>query len=160
MPGTRRSFAVVAVTVALLTAACDNGVRHPLDDSETKPATAAEALDEATNELDRVGAAVLTGLVYEATEWEAPDRCATRVDSPEQGDVSTILYRGYATPPSGQTAADVLAAATHHWEGEGHTVGPGAPNMPDQAITRVDGISYSVVDEPPGVELRAFLPCY
>ena len=59
---TRRTF--IAVTVLLvLTAACDNSVKHPLDDSETKPASAAAAVEEANAALDDVGLAVMADMV-------------------------------------------------------------------------------------------------
>ncbi|MDH4118416.1 MAG: hypothetical protein OEW30_13610, partial [Acidimicrobiia bacterium] len=84
----------------------------------------------------------------------------TSIDAPEQGDVSRIVYATYPTLPAGMTVDEVVANARTHWEGLGHTVGTGAPSMPNQAITRINGISYAVVDTAPGVELRAYLPCY
>ena len=78
----------------------------------------------------------------------------------QQGDVSRILYVTYPTLPPDTTAGDVVASAKTHWEGEGHTVGAGSPEMPNQSIARINGISYAVVEVTPGIELRAFLPCY
>lgn len=144
----------------LLLSACSGQVRHPLDDSETRPPDANSALTEARTTLDAVGNALLPGVRHEDTEWIADDGCDTSTDSPEQGDVSRILRDTYPALPPYTTAGDVVASAQTHWEGEGHTVGAGSPDMSNQFIVRVNGISYAVVEVTPGVELRAFLPCY
>ena len=102
----------------------------------------------------------LPGVAHDESEWTADAGCDTSADSPEQGDVSRILYVTYPELPADTTADEVVGRAETHWEGEGHTVGAGSPSMPNQSITRVNGISYAVVDTPPGVQLRAFLPCY
>lgn len=145
---------------ALLSACTGDSVRHPLDDSETKPADIDVAMEQATAVMDDVTVAVLADATYDDDDWSADDGCATNPDSPEQGDVSRILYRTFPTTPSGTTAADIVAATEAHWESAGHTVGPGAPDMAPQAITRIDGIGYSVVEAEPSVELRAFIPCF
>ena len=144
----------------VLLAACSGQVRHPLDDSETRPPDASAALTEAQTTLGAVGDALLPNVKHEDTEWIADGGCDTSTNSPEQGDVSRILYATYPTLPPDTTAGDVVASAKTHWEGEGHTVGAGPPDMPNQSIARINGISYAVVEVTPGVELRAFLPCY
>jgi hypothetical protein len=144
----------------LVIAACTGQVRHPLDDSETRPPDAASALTEAQTTLEAVGDALLPGVSHDDTEWMADGGCGTSIDSPEQGDVSRIVYATYPDLPAETTVDEVVANARTHWEGQGHTVGTGAPSMPNQAITRINGISYAVVDTAPGVELRAFVPCY
>lgn len=148
------------IVVLLVVSACADGISHPLDDSETKPATLAEAHAEATLRIDDVAAAVIGDGSFETDEWHAAGGCATNQNSPEQGEVSRILYRSYASLPDGVSASSVIADAFDRWEAEGFSVGPGAPNMPEQTIGRINGISYAVVDTDPGVELRAFLPCY
>lgn len=144
----------------VMLAACSGQVRHPLDDSETRPKDAAAALTEARNTLQLAGDALLAGATHSETEWLPDGGCSTSSDSPEQGDVSRILFVTYPTLPADTTAGEVVAGAQAHWEGQGHTVGAGSPSMPNQAITRIDGISYAVVDAAPGIQLRAFLPCY
>jgi hypothetical protein len=144
----------------VLLAACSNQVRHPLDDSETRPPDAATALTEAQTTLREVGDAVLSSVAHDDSEWMADGGCGTSIDSPEQGDISRILYMTYPTLPAERTADQVVASARDYWEGQGHTVGAGSPSMPTQAIARINGISYAVVDTAPGIELRAFLPCY
>ena len=137
----------------LLLAACSGQVRHPLDDSESRPPDANSALTEAQTTLGAVGDALLPNVKHEDTEWIADGGCDTSASSPEQGDVSRILHVTYPTLPPDTTAGDVVAS-------EGHTVGAGSRDMPNQSIARINGISYAVVEVTPGVELRAFLPCY
>lgn len=148
------------ICMLILLAGCSGSVRHPLDDSETRPPDAAAAQTEAEATLREVGAALLPDVKHNDTVWAADDGCATHVDAPEQGDVGRVIFAVYPTLPAGTTAVDVVGAAKAHWVSQGHTVGAGSSNMPDQAITRINGISYAVVDTPPGVEFRAFLPCY
>lgn len=156
----RVALGSLALIVIAIGSACDDeAVRHPLDDSETRPTDLDAALEQANAALDDVADAVLDGVAGNDRQWPADGGCGTNPDSPEQGDVSRILYRSYPTLAAGSTPAGVVSAAGAHWEQAGHSVGPGAPNMANQAITRIDGIGYSVVEAPPGVELRAFLPC-
>ncbi len=151
----------LAVVVALLIGACeDASVGHPLDDSEGRPADAETALSQAQRELDDVADSVLDGVAHDAGDWSADGGCGTNPESTEQGDVSRILYRSFPSLADGATPSSVVASAKTHWEKDGHTVGPGAPNMARQAVTRIDGIGFSAVETPPGVELRAFLPCF
>ena len=155
-----RLLASVLVPAVLGLTACSDGVGHPLDDSESRPADRESALVAANTTLDDVEASVLNGASGTVSEWEAPSGCATNPDSPEQGDVSTILYRTHPRLPAGTTSDAVLKEARTHWEHAGHTVGDGAPNGATQVLTRIDGVGYSVVEAPPGVEARAFLPCF
>lgn len=149
-----------ALGVAVIGSACDDqAVRHPLDDSETRPADPDTALEQANAALDNVAGAVLDGVDHHDRQWPAGGGCGTNPDSPEQGEVSRVLYRSYPVLASGSTPAGIVTAARTHWERAGHTVGAGAPDMANQAITRIDGIGYSMVEAEPGVELRAFLPC-
>ena len=155
-----RTGVLVLSTVAVLTACTGDSVRHPLDDSETGPADIETAVRRAESVMDDVTDAVLDGAAHNDRGWSADNGCATNPESPEQGEVSRILYRSFPAPVSGASASDIVMAAEAHWERAGYTVGPGAPNMANQAITRIDGIGYSMVDAPPGVELRAFIPCF
>ena len=145
---------------ASLAACTGDSVGHPLDDSEARPADVATAMRQAESVMDDVTDSVLDGAAHDDRDWSADNGCATNPDSPEQGDVSRILYRSFPTTPSGTTVGDVVVATQTHWEGAGHTVGPGASNMANRAITRIDGVGYSMVEAKPGVELRAFLPCF
>lgn len=140
--------------------ACSDAVRHPLDDSESRPPTAAEALDEASEHLEDLSTDVLPDAEYESASWNAPDGCATYPASPEQGDVGTVLYRSYPELPEGASTASMLESVAEYWESDGYRVGEGSANMPEQRIVRVNGISYSVVAIEPGIEMRAFVPCY
>ncbi|MDH5521119.1 MAG: hypothetical protein OEZ14_11375 [Acidimicrobiia bacterium] len=157
-----RSWIGLAVLlVVTVPAACTgDSARHPLDDSETKPADIETALEQAESVMDEVTDAVLAGSVHDDRGWSAENDCATNPDSPEQGDVSRVLYRSFPAPASGPSAADIVRATEAHWEGGGHTVAPGAPNMANQAVTRIEGIGYSMVEAAPGLELRAFIPCF
>lgn len=153
-------MAIAMLSVVTTLAACNgDSVRHPLDDSETRPADLDAALEQAESVMGDVTDSVLEGAAHDDRTWSADNDCATNPDSPEQGDVSRILYRSFPAVPSGTSAAEIVTATESHWEGAGHTVGPGAPNMANQAITRIDGIGYSMVEAEPGVELRAFIPC-
>lgn len=156
----RWRIGVIAAGLALFVAACSDPVKHPLDDSETRPPTAAAALVEANAMLDEVASAVMAGLAPTPTEWVAASGCGTDPDSPEQGDVDRTLRRTYPELPAGRSAADLLTAVSSHWEHAGYAVGPGAPNMAPQVITRVNGISYSVTDATPALVMAASVPCY
>ncbi|MDH3299314.1 MAG: hypothetical protein OES24_02300 [Acidimicrobiia bacterium] len=151
---------LVLSAVTVVTACTGDPVRHPLDDSETRPADIETAVRRAESVLADVTDSVLDGADYEDRGWSADNGCATNPEAPEQGEVSRILYRSFPTPASGASATDIVSATEAHWERSGHTVGAGAPNTANQAITRIDGIGYSMVDAPPGVELRAFIPCF
>jgi len=149
---------IILLSAGALAACTGDSVRHPLDDSEAGPADLDAALEQAATVMDDVTEAVLDGKAHDDRRWSADNGCATNPDSPEQGDVSRILYRSFPTT-TGATATDVVSATEAHWEEAGHTVGPGPPNMANQAVTRIDGIGYSMVEAEPGVELRAFIPC-
>lgn len=153
-----RLLAIGLIVLAL--AGCGDDAKHPLDDSETKPADLAAAVAQANSFLDETAAAVYGGESPVLDEWSPSGGCATNQNSPEQGEVSRILYRTYRENPAAKSSAQVIADAENHWQDAGHTVGAGSPNMAAQVVTRVDGISYSVVDVPPGTEMRAFLPCF
>ena len=146
------------ITLIVFLSACSSA-KHPLDDSETRPADLGAAMGQAEEVLGDLDTEVLGGIAHDDTVWDAPQGCAVNEDSPEQGEVARILYRSYSDLPSGTSTDDLLGAAREHWETGGHTVGDGAPNMAPQVIARIDGISYSLVDDESGVEARAFLPC-
>ena len=143
----------------LLPMACSATPRHPLDDSESRPADLRSALIAANETLDDVEGSVLNGAVGQTSEWLPTSGCATSPDSPEQGDVSRILYRTHLQLPAGATSDTIISESRTRWERAGHTVGAGPPNSATQVITRIDGIGYSVVEITAGIELRAFLPC-
>lgn len=156
----RTSRFIVIVLALGLAAACGDSVKHPLDDSETRPPTAAKAREEADTELDDLGQATLPSVAFTSSSWIPPSGCGTDPTVPEQGEVGTTLYRRYDELPVGTTPESLMAETTERWENAGHSVSRGSANMADQVITRINGIGYSLVSTPPGVELRAFLPCY
>ena len=151
---------LVVVASLLLLSGCSDSIRHPLDDSESKPSTLESAVDEANVEMNAVGDTALSGVAYTATEWGAPDGCGISSDHPEQGEVSRVLERSYAGLPAGATQSSVLDAVSAHWDSAGHRVGEGSPTMEEQRIARIHGISYAAVSVDAGMNLRAFLPCY
>lgn len=153
------SVALALLLGALAGCSSASGI-HPLDDSETRPESLSEARTEATAMLDRVEEVALGEVVVVEREWNDPSGCGTNQEDPDQGDVGLILFRSAAELPSGTAPEEVLGLTREFWESAGYSVGLPAPNMPDQVLTRVDGIGYKVVATPPGVELRAFLPCY
>jgi hypothetical protein len=154
-----RSRLSIVASLLLLTA-CSETIRHPLDDSESKPSTLEAAVEEASDEMDEVGAAALAGGRYASTEWTTTEGCGISPDYPEQGEVSRVLERSYASLPSGATQSSVLDAVSAHWDSAGHRVGEGSPTMEEQRIARIHGISYAAVSVDVGIDLRAFLPCY
>lgn len=149
---------IIVLAASALAACSGDPVRHPLDDSEAGPADLDTALAQAATVMDDVTDSVLHGATYDDRHWSADNGCATNPNSPEQGDVSRVLYRSFPTT-TGMAPSDIVGATEAHWEEAGHTVGPGAPNGANQAITRIGGIGYSMVEAEPGVELRAFIPC-
>lgn len=160
-PFRARSVQLALIVLLLaLTAACGDSVKHPLDDSESRPATADDASAEAETTLDELGESSLSSVPFTASSWIPPSGCGVDPTVPEQGEVGTTVYRHYAELPADATPETLMAETTKRWEDAGHTVGRGSANMPDQVITRINGIGYSLVSTQPGVELRAFLPCY
>lgn len=153
-----RRSAIVVLIAALVAVGCDD-VRHPLDDSETRPDSLEEAQDEAGRTLDELGGGGLAGTPSERDQWTPDDGCGTHPDAPEQGDVGAVLIRSFEGLPE-DTVDDLLDEQEDRWRADGHTVDRGSANMAPQVITRINGIGYAVVATPPGVELRAFLPCY
>ncbi len=151
---------LVVATSLLLLGACADSIRHPLDDSESKPSTLESAVGEANVELDGVADMVLSGVAYTASEWADPDGCGVNSDHPEQGEVSRVLERSYPELPAGVTQSSVLDAVSAHWNSAGHSVGEGSSTMEEQRIARIHGISYATVSVDAGINLRAFLPCY
>lgn len=158
-PGSARWLVVVAVLiVGLLTACQDTCV---FCDTETRPATAADALAEANQTLDSIGETTLKSASFTIDEWLPDNGCATHPDEAEQGEVDRILYRTYAELPSGTTAESLVADLSERWEKDGLIVGSLAPGDSEEAvITRTKGIGYYLVSTPPGVQLRASIPCY
>ena len=151
---------LVVVASLLLLSGCSDSIRHPLDDSESKPSTLEAAVEEANVEMDAVGDTALSGAAYSASEWAAPDGCGVSSDHPEQGEVSRMLERSYPELPAGMTPSSVLDAVSAHWVSAGHSVGEGSPTMEEQRIARIHGISYAAVSVDEEAALRAFLACY
>ena len=152
---------LVAAAVLLVSSATGCGsVRHPLDDSETKPPSAAAAAAEANRMLDRIGETTMASAAFSPSRWVPDSGCATHPDAPEQGDASRIIFRSYTELPATTSVQELLNRQAQEWEAAGYTTSRGSPSMPEQLITRVNGIGYSMVSTPPGMELRAFLPCY
>ncbi len=152
-------FALMVATGFFALAAC-NDIKHPLDDSATRPATEDDAIAEATAMLDDMATTTMVSESFIEVEWADESGCATHPDSPEQGDVGRILYRTYSKLPGSSTIKTLMANQRSHWEDNGYTVQENAPNMPATVMFRPNSITYYLNDAPPGVELRAFLPCY
>lgn len=150
---------LVVVAALLLSSGCSDSIRHPLDDSESKPSSLESAVEEASVEMNAVDTA-MSGAAYTASEWSAPAGCGINPDHPEQGEVSRMLERSYPKLPAGATQSSVLEAVSAHWSSAGHQVSEGSSTMEEQRIVRIHGISYAAVSVDAGIDLRAFLPCY
>lgn len=154
----RSLLAAVALSILLVAACGDTCV---FCDTETRPATAAAAVEEANKTLDSIGETTMESALYTFDEWVPDSGCAPNPGNPEQGDVGRILFRTYTELPSGTTAASLMADLKERWERDGLTVGSNAPDDPeDKVIARIDGIGYYLASIPPGVALRAFIQCY
>jgi hypothetical protein len=156
----RRVALVVSAVVAVALSGCGTSVRHPLDDSETRPASAEAAKTEANLTLDELEETTLDSAPSTSEEWVPDSGCDTLPDAPEQGTIGSVLIRSYAELPDGTTIDTLLNDQEARWEADGHTVDRNSPNMAPQVINRSNGIGYTLVSTPPGAELRAFLPCY
>lgn len=156
----RPRLALVAIA-AVVIAAC-SGVRHPLDDSETKPDTETQALDEAGTTMDGLGDSVFGNATFAAQTWAAPGACATADFAPSQGDVGQVLIRTYAEDDVSTlgTPDQLLDAYEAYWTALDESVSRSSPNMDPGVVSRVNGIGYELVSIPPSLELRAFIPCY
>ena len=139
---------------------CGTSVRHPLDDSETRPESAEAAKAEANLTLDELEGETLGSVLSFSEGWVPDSGCDVFPDAPEQGTVGGVLIRSYALLPDGTTIDALLDDQEARWEAEGRTVGRNGPNMDPQVIKRSNGIGYALLTTPPGAELRAFLPCY
>lgn len=160
MESSRRSITLL-LTAALLVAACSQ-IRHPLDDSETRPDTQALAIEEAGSTMDLIDESLMGDVPFTEDTWVASDGCATASFAPSQGDVGSVLIRNY---PAGDladvgTTDELIAQYESYWKGEGESVSRNSPNMDPGAVSRVGGIGYELVSLPPQVQLRAFIPCY
>lgn len=151
---------VALVLMAMVLAACDQDT-CVFCDTETRPATAADAVEEANRTLDRIGETTMESVSFTSDEWIPENGCDTNPGNPEQGDIGRVLFRTYAQLPSGTTAESLMADVRARWEDDELTVGSNAPADPeDKVIARINGIGYYLASTPPGVELRAFIPCY
>lgn len=155
-----RALTYLIVALCLLTACSD--VRHPLDDSETRPETEAMAIDEVEQTLDSLGGSVLGGIGFTEDTWSADDGCGTASFAPSQGDVGLILIRRYdgdALEEVGSAEA-LLDDYESYWTDQDESVSRSSPNMDPGVVSRVNGIGYELVSLSPAMELRAFIPCY
>lgn len=149
------------VLAFFVVAACD-GLRHPLDDSETRPTTREVALEEAGNTLDLIGDQVMDDSPYVGDRWAAEDGCGMAPFGPSQGEVGVVLIRVY-TEESMALARDperLLDDYERFWTELGESVSRSSPGMDPGAVSRVDGIGYELVSSPPMMVLRAYTPCY
>lgn len=144
-----------------LVTACD-GLRHPLDDSETRPETQELALDEAGEMLDLVGQWVMDDSVYSGDRWVADDGCATAPFGSSQGDVGLVLIRSYTEESMALERSPIrlLDDFERFWADRGESVSPSSSSMDPGVVARVDGIAYELVSLPPMMELRAYIPCF
>lgn len=153
-------FLLLAVALmALVLAACNDTC--VFCDTETRPATATDAVVEANKTLDSIGKTTMESAAYTTDEWGPDTGCATNPDNPEQGDVGRVLFRTYAQLPNGTTAAGLMADLKERWEKDGISVGPPSTSDPEEkVIARINGIGYYLASTPPGMQLRAFIQCY
>lgn len=156
----RRALAFLVALVCLLGACGD--LRHPLDDSETRPETEALAFEEAGDTLDDIGESVLDGTDFAEDTWSAEDGCDTAPFAPSQGDVGLVLIRTYtADDLEGASVPELLIDDFESfWSAQEKSVSRSSPNMDPGAVIRINGIGYELVSLPRAIELRAFIPCY
>lgn len=104
MTGPRRVPLLTAtlVATAMAVAGCGTAVRHPLDDSETRPASPWAATTEAAMTLDELGESTMSSLSFTSQEWVPDSGCDTYPEAPEQGDVGRVLARSYDALPGGR----------------------------------------------------------
>lgn len=145
--------------VICLVVACD-GLRHPLDDSETRPETQRQALEEAAATLDTIDESVMSGAAHDTEEWSAPDGCGTAPFGPTQGDVGVVLIRSYPVNSSSADSDSLIDEYVAYWDGEGESTSRSSPSMDPGAVARVEGIGYEMVSLAETVEIRAYTPCY
>lgn len=155
-----RVRACLLMAICILTA-CSQ-VRHPLDDSETKPETRVLAIEEAEETLDTLGDSVMGGVAFVEETWADSDGCATAPFAPSQGDIDLVLIRIYSADTLGGvgTPDELLDTYEAFWSDEGESVSRNSSNMDPAVVSRVHGIGYELVSLPPDMELRAFIPCY
>lgn len=155
----RHRAPTLAVMLAVSMIAGCSEVRHPLDDSETRPDTAVLAIEEAEATMDEIGDSVMEGASYEAETWVAQNECDTTPFSPSQGEVGSVLIRTYSAAELGD-GEELLAEYETYWSDKGESVTPSSPNMDPSAVARVNGIGYELAVLSAEVEMRAFIPCY
>lgn len=150
-----------SMLVVCLVAACSN-VRHPLDDSETRPETEAMAVEEAEETLDDIGEAVFGGRAFTDDTWSPEDGCGTAPFAPSQGEVGLVLIRAYdGTAVGGAGSPEgLLDDYERFWVDLGESATRSSPNMEPGVVSRVNGVGYELVSLPPAMELRAYIPCY
>lgn len=156
-----RALAYLMVAACFFFTACST-MRHPLDDSETKPNTEPLAVDEAEQTLDTIGDRVLGGIDFAEDTWSGDDRCGPAPFAPSQGDVGLVLIRSYdgvALEEAGPSE-DLLDEYESFWNDQNESVSRSSPNMEPGVVSRVNGIGYEMVSLPSALELRAFIPCY
>lgn len=148
------------VALVAVATGCGASVKHPLDDSEARPASPDAAVTEAALRLDELGESTMSSAPSTSHEWVPGTGCDTYPEAPEQGDVVRVLARFYDALPGGGTIETLLDNQETAWKAQSHAVDRGSANMAPQVISRINGIGYALVSTPPGAELRAFLPCY
>lgn len=154
-----RPALIVGLLVVLCLVACD-GLRHPLDDSESRPETQQEALEAAAETLDRIDESLMSGATHLDDEWSAPDGCGTAPFGASQGDVGVVLIRAYDVDELAGDAESLVDEYVTYWEDQGESVSPHSQSMDPGAVARVDAIGYEMVVLTQTVEVRAYTPCY
>lgn len=156
------SARIVFVALSVLVSTACDGLRHPLDDSETRPGSQELALEEAKETLDLIAGTVMDGSLYVTEEWTADDGCATAPFGASQGDVGRVLIRAYTEESMAleRNPESLLDDYERFWAQRDESVTRSSPSMDPGAVARVDGIGYELVSLPPMMELRAYIPCY
>ena len=155
----RYSFALLIVLL-LSTSACSGCFGC---DTETKPGSQTEAVQEAEATLDRLSGTLLPDVAYETSSWTPTTGCETAATAPEQGDIGKVEIRSYteaALSGAARTQDGLIEDFKHFWEAEDVAVSPSGAASPSGAVARVNGIGYDIVALDSTTQLRAFVPCY
>lgn len=152
-------FLGTALLAVCVVVACSD-IRHPLDDSETKPETEELALAEATEVLDVIGPALFDDATYDEDVWTGEDGCSTASFAPSQGEVGVVVIRRYESVNLAAGPDALIEGFEAYWDEEDVSASRSSPNMDPGAVSRVDGIGYEIVSVSGALELRAFIPCY
>lgn len=153
-----RLFATALLAVCVLVAC--SGIRHPLDDSETKPETEELALAEAKDALDVIGPALFDEATYSEDVWTGEDGCSAASFAPSQGEVGVVVIRRYESANLAAEPDALIDGFEAYWDQEDVSVSRSSPDMDPGAVARVDGIGYEIVAVSGALELRGFIPCY